>query len=228
MLHYDAKGALFDDGLPNTHPVDHSARSHVENPGHSRESYAEIQAATGNRIGSWLQTYTGRAVYPLDLRPADVDIRDIAHSLAMQCRYAGHCLRPYSVAEHSVHVARWLRPRHGPDVALEGLMHDASETYLVDIPRPVKPFLLGYGDAERCVTAVVAERFGLSAFGLPAAVHEADNRILADERAQNMAPCEREWEGMSEPLGVTLEFWSPERAEREFLALFEELYGEDR
>lgn len=203
--------------------------------GESPSDWEAAAAATGRvsappvqtRLGDRMQSFTGRAVYPLDLRDDDIDIRDIAHSLSMQCRYAGHATRFYSVAEHSVHVAQWLLPKHGPDVALEGLLHDASEAYLVDIPRPVKPFLLGYREAEARAQAVIGHRFGLSSLGFPKAVHEADNRILADERAQAMAPCERAWTDTGAPLGVTLRFWSPPEAKQQFLALFEQLYGED-
>ena len=56
--------------------------------------------------GSWAQTFTGRQFFPLDPDPQDIDIVDIAHSLAMQCRYNGHTDRFYSVAEHCVHVSR--------------------------------------------------------------------------------------------------------------------------
>lgn len=178
----------------------------------------------GTRIGDWMQTFTGKAVYPMDLRTTDIDIRDIAHALSMQCRYAGHVQRFYSVAEHSVHVARHCR-QYGLEAALHGLLHDATEAYLVDVPRPVKPFLLGYKKAEAQAWAVIAERFDVVDHP---SVHEADNRVLNDERAALMAPCEREW-GLAEgrPLGVPIEGWLPARAEREFLALFADLYGED-
>ena len=59
------------------------------------------------RVGDWIATFTGRQAYPMDLRPSEITIEDIAHSLSMQCRYTGHCLRFYSVAEHSVLMARW-------------------------------------------------------------------------------------------------------------------------
>ena len=39
-----------------------------------------------NRIGDWIQTYTGKCFYPLDPRPEEIDIMDIAHSLSMTCR----------------------------------------------------------------------------------------------------------------------------------------------
>ncbi len=186
---------------------------------------ANENAPVRERLGTFMQTFTGRAVFPLDLRPDDIDVRDIAHSLSMQCRFAGHVRAFYSVAEHSVHVARWCR-QFGADAALEGLLHDATEAYLVDIPRPVKPFLQGYKEAEARAARVIYERYDLR--GDYAVVHEADNRVLNDERAALMAPCEREWDlADTLPLGVTIEGWSPARAEREFLALFDELYGED-
>lgn len=179
------------------------------------------------RIGDWLQTYTGQAVYPMDLRPEDICIEDIAHSLAHQCRYNGHGLRFYSVAEHSVLIARHLRGKHGDAVALEGLLHDATEAYLADVPRPVKPFLQGYKEAENRAYEAIAQAFSLYAGGHPPAVHDADNRILHDERIQNMARSEKEWDLSGVRLGVTLQFWSPERAKAEFLGLFAELYGEE-
>lgn len=177
------------------------------------------------RTGSFMQTYTGRAVYPMDLRPEDVCIEDIAHSLAMQCRYNGHSLRFYSVAEHCVLMAQHLH-KYGDRVALCALMHDATEAYLADVPRPIKPYLQGYKEAEAKAWAAIAARYDLIA-PMPTNVHEADNRILHDERAQNMATSDRDWELSGVRLGVVLQFWSPERAKAEFLALFNELYGEE-
>lgn len=175
------------------------------------------------RVGDWIATFTGRQAYPMDLRPSEITIEDIAHSLSMQCRYTGHCLRFYSVAEHSVLMARWvLAEGMDSSVALAALLHDATEAYLTDIPRPVKPFLLGYKDAEATAWAAIAERFGL--FNVPPAVHDADARILVDERAQNMAPSAVEWDNMpARGLGVTLQFWSPEQAEAAFLQMYWQL-----
>jgi hypothetical protein len=178
--------------------------------------FAFQQGTEPPRHGDFMQTYTGRKFWPMDPRADEVFIEDIAHSLAMQCRYAGHCHRFYSVAEHSVLMARHLR-WEGVDVALWALLHDASEAYLVDIPRPVKPYLGGYKEAEAKVMAVVAERFGLAA-DMPAVVHDADNRIIGDELA-NLTPMD--WHARyNEPLGVTLRYWSPARASEEFMATF--------
>jgi hypothetical protein len=96
------------------------------------------------RTGDFMQTYTGRQYWPMDPRPHEVYIEDIAHSLSLQCRYAGHCIKFYSVAEHSVLIARHLAATRAPEVAFAGLLHDAPEAYCVDIPRPLKPYLTNY------------------------------------------------------------------------------------
>ncbi len=174
------------------------------------------------RKGNWMQTFTGHQFWPLDPRPEEIFIEDIAHSLSMQCRYAGHSIRFYSVAEHSCMIAQYLLPLYGREVALWGLLHDASEAYLVDVPRPVKPYLAGYKDAEARVMAAVCDRFNLPR-AMPKEVHEVDGRIIGDERA-NMAPCVAEWYATGEPLGIWLEYWTPDQAERWFLHMFNQLY----
>lgn len=65
---------------------------------------------------------------------------DIAHALSMLCRFNGHTLEFYSVAEHSLLVAELMRDETGGD-SFEGLMHDATEAYLSDIPTPFKRLL---------------------------------------------------------------------------------------
>jgi len=183
--------------------------------------HAAPRSKSEPRIGNFMQVYSGKQFWPMSPRAAEVDIDDIAHSLSLQCRYAGHCLRFYSVAEHSVHVANWLRQQElPPRTVMQGLLHDASEAYLVDVPRPVKPFLPGYAEAEVGVMAAVAERFNIDLV-LDEKVLEADNRILLDERAQNMAPGNYAggWPEL-EPLGIELRCWSPAAAKEEFIETY--------
>lgn len=195
-----------------------SGNSHVLDANGSQLTFwtHNLRLVERPRRGDWMQTYSGRQFWPLDPRADEVHIEDIAHALAMQCRYAGHCMRFYSVAEHSVHLARHFSYDAG--LAMWALLHDASEAYLVDVPRPVKPFLPGYKDAECAVQAAVCDAFGLP-HEMPAAVHAADSAIIGDERV-NMAACVAEWSGNYGGLGVQLEYWTPEEAETEFLAAF--------
>lgn len=174
-----------------------------------------------DRRGDWMQTFSGRQFWPLDPRPDEVDILDIAHALANQCRYAGHCRRFYSVAEHCALLSRAVAPEH----RLWALLHDAAEAYLVDLPRPVKRHVVGYHMAEAAVMAAICLRFGLKP-EMPDAVHDADYRILRDEMEQNMAAPPQRWPVQDEaPLGVTLRFWRPEVAEYWFLQEFANLTG---
>ncbi len=173
-----------------------------------------------SRTGDFMQTFSGKKFFPLDPRADEVFIEDIAHSLSLQCRYAGHCLRFYSVAEHSVLMARKLR-WEGVDVALYALLHDAAEAYTVDVPRPLKRHLVGYKEAEAKVMAAIAERFGL-ADEMPAVVHDADNRIIADELV-NLVPMDWHARYAGQELGVELKYWSPEKAREEFMATFDAL-----
>lgn len=168
-----------------------------------------------------MQTFSGRQFWPLDPDPAAIDIIDIAHALSNACRYAGHVLRFYSVAEHSVHVAMHVSKAN----AKWALLHDASEAYLVDVPRPVKPFLPGYYAAESLVMAAVCRRFGLPET-MPAEVKDIDDRILMDEREQLMAPGVQ-WNLRGPAVGVVCEGWSPTEAEQAFLATFDDLFGVD-
>jgi hypothetical protein len=170
-----------------------------------------------------MQTFGSRQFWPLDPRSAEIELVDIAHALSMQCRYAGHCLRFYSVAEHCVHVATWLMQQgYSADSALKGLLHDATEAYLVDVPRPVKPFLPGYREAEAKLWSVVCEWAELTD-AMPAEVHAADNAILVDEMAQNMGPAPAPWSIPASGLGVTLQYWAPAEAEARYVELFNTL-----
>ncbi len=138
--------------------------------------------------GDWIQTAHGRQFWPIDPRPDEVFIDDIAHALSMLCRFGGHCLHFYSVAEHSVLLSRAAPPEH----KLWALLHDAGEAYLVDVPRPLKPFLAGYREAEDKIMLAICERFGLPA-EMPAPLKDLDKRILFDERTQNMATAPVRW-----------------------------------
>jgi len=169
--------------------------------------------------GPWLQTYTGRAFYPLAPRVEDVHLEDIAHALAHQCRFAGHVRTFYSVAEHSVR-ASVIVPR---EYALAALMHDATEAYVVDVPRPLKQAVPAFGLIEDAVAIIIGAAFGVELSRLPKAVKLADQVMLATEARDLMAPPPRQWMPMPEPLAAVIEPWGPEQAKGAFLQRFEEL-----
>lgn len=171
---------------------------------------------------TWIQTYTGKQFWPLDPKPEDICIEDIAHALSMCCRFSGHVERFYSVAEHSVLVSQNVPAEH----RLTALLHDAAEAYLADIASPIKLHLPDYKAIERKVDHAVAARFDLS-YPWPSEVKEADTRILHDERAQLMGdPPADDWGIDLEPLGVRVVGHSPAAAKWLFLNEYERLARE--
>lgn len=175
------------------------------------------------RKGDWIQTFCSHQFWVLDTRPEDIDIYDVAHALSMVCRFNGHCLRFYSVAEHSVLLAIHFIKKGEFVNALWALLHDGTEAYLCDVPKPIKPFLTGYKEVEDNLMSVIAKRFGLDGETMPKAVKEADYSILFAEADQNMGPAPAVWNSPVSALDVQLQYWSPEQAERNFLHVFEAL-----
>lgn len=179
------------------------------------------------RIGDWMQTFTGKQFFPLDPRPEDFDIRDIAHALSMICRYGGHAKHFYSVAEHSWHISMHV----SPEAALFGLMHDAAEAYLGDMVRPLKQNMQDFKQAESLVLSRMWEWLFNIGVRVPAytddrierEVHEADNRILLNEKRVLLGKAPEPWfqETRFMPLEINhLLLWDPPVAERFWLDRF--------
>jgi uncharacterized protein len=186
------------------------------------ESVAEGVSRTleASPDSKWIQTYTGRAFWPLDPKPEHVCIEDIAHALAMKCRYTGHVKRFYSVAQHSV-LASHIVPTAD---ALWGLMHDASEAYLPDVARPVKRNIPGFREIEDRVMEAIASRFRLT-LPMPESIHHADLVLLASERRDLMADPPYRWVVTEniEPIGWLIVPFDPPAAEEYFLRRWREL-----
>ena len=169
----------------------------------------------------FIETFTGKQFFFNAPTEDAIDIIDIAHSLSMQCRYSGHTKHFYSVAEHCCLLHDWYLDYHGVNYmsekyAFECLMHDAGEAYLTDVPRPIKYCLPEYLEFEKKIEAVISKKFDLT-HPIPDNVKLADASILMDERAQAMSDSGHDWNLNLTPLGITLQFWGPKVAEREFL-----------
>ena len=174
-----------------------------------------------SQLEGWIMTASGIRFWPLAPRVEDVRITDIAHALAHCCRFQGMCWPFYSVAEHSVRVSDKLAGRE----ALYGLLHDASEAYLGDVPRPLKaqPVFAAYRDAERTLQAVIYRAFGLRLEHEPASVKLVDRRMRRTEQRALMPPA---WHGeVREDVEVypEEEFNWPNDADAVFLQRFEAL-----
>lgn len=178
----------------------------------------------------FIETFTGRRFEPLNPSRFDIDIQDIAHALSHQCRFSGHTKTFYSVAEHSWRVATLLEEQgFSKGEQLAGLLHDASEAYLVDLPSPLKDHpALGdaYKAAEELLMHEVARRFDLpSGFERWALVKQADGMLLSTEARDLMAHLPEYWEGRLQyaPMSERIKPYSSAMAKQFFLTSFEEL-----
>jgi 5'-deoxynucleotidase YfbR-like HD superfamily hydrolase len=172
---------------------------------------------------SWIQTHSGKRFDLLEPRADQVDIVDIAHSLANLCRFNGHVRQFYSVAQHSYFVSRIV----GPEYALCGLLHDATEAYVGDMTRPLKSVMPRFKEVEDRIWLAIAERFGLPR-EIPPAVKHADNIALVTERRDLLKPSGMRWdEGLEAvpPRPDHIRALDPGPARHAFINRFAELGG---
>lgn len=147
----------------------------------------------------FITTYTGIHFYPTDPNPADICIRDIAHSLSLQCRGNGHVKNFLSVGQHCIRCAEEALARgYSKRIALLCLLHDASEAYMSDVPRPTKKEIPRYTEWEDRLLVLVYEKYMDQ---LPTLEELKIMKIIDDEVL---------YYDMRELLGETLEGAAPE------------------
>jgi len=136
-----------------------------------------------------LFTINGPDLYPFTPEREPITIETIALGLSNTCRYGGQVRHFYSVAQHSVIVSEMV----SPEFALWGLLHDAAETWIGDIPAPLRDGMCWQFDGvlysidavESRILDHVADTFGLEP-GIPREVHEADMEMRIHEQLSGM------------------------------------------
>lgn len=169
----------------------------------------------------FITTATGKRFHFEDPQPDEIDIADIAYSLSHTNRWGGHCYPALSVAQHSVMVAdALLRNGASQMIQLQGLMHDAAEAYLGDVPTPIKRKLPEYMAMEILVTDAIFQKFGIP-MPLDQQVHLQDVEIRRWEY-RDLMPDVR---GVEAPVGPhpTLKVWTPLESEAAFVGRFFDL-----
>ena len=166
--------------------------------------------------GRWITTWSGKKFHFLDPQPEEIDIRDIAHALSLTCRFAGQCKTFYSVAEHSIKVAEIVPEEY----RLHALLHDASEAYLPDIPRPMKAELPEFKKMEATILMAIWGKFkpdwndgGLITY------KAADNILLATE-ARDLMDNTNDWATLPPALPKVIVPMKSRDAEALFLVRF--------
>lgn len=175
-------------------------------------------------MSDYITTFSGAHFVPTRPDKNKIHIKDIAHALSMICRGNGHVKTFFSVGQHCIHCALEAQARgYSPRVILACLIHDASEAYMSDVPRPFKQYLAEYKKIEENLLQVIYEKY----LGTPlteteeALVKEVDDDMLyydllelLNEPSASPAPV------MQTTFSYTvLPF---EEVERRYLALFEE------
>ncbi|HEY5267589.1 MAG TPA: hypothetical protein VII94_00440, partial [Candidatus Saccharimonadales bacterium] len=128
-----------------------------------------------------------------------------------------------SVAQHSVLVSYICDSRD----ALWGLLHDASEYVLQDLPRPLKHSgkLDQYIKFEEKMQQAVCTRFNLP-FDEPFSVKKADTQLLSTEARDLLVSLHSDWTQPVEPLPFRIEAWDHKKAESMFLKRFYDLIAQ--
>jgi len=180
---------------------------------------------------TYIRTRYGK-FWPLDPRPQDIDVRDIAYSLAGQYRYVGYSR--LTVAQHCVVGSYFIDPAvvaicfQDNRLRLTFLFHDADEALgLPDLARPVKHDrrLKAYVKFGENLQKCVSKKFDLL-YPFPPIIHEIDNAMFRTEQKILFGRELRKGERL---LNLTIDqsrLWPPDEAEHRFLARYEELTGE--
>jgi len=157
-----------------------------------------------DKVDNWIPTFTGKKVDPFHLTEEDIDINDIAHSLALQCRFAGHTLMFYSVAEHCILVADLVGKELAKEymgsveaanrTCLTALLHDAAEAYIGDMSRYFKhhPELKFVIELEQQILGTVGRKFNLGGADYQL-IKRADRILLATEAKHLIADSGKGW-----------------------------------
>jgi len=176
-------------------------------------------------------TYSGETIDFSNFTVDKVRLPDIARSLSHQCRFGGHVAEFYSVAQHSVLVAERLRRWNmNPITVRWGLMHDAAEAYITDVPRPIKAIMQvgveSYRTIEARLLEVIADAFGLPPW-IPEPVWNADRDLLYAEALALQPKAGELWVPELAECGdlPTIQPWTPKEAYRAFFDLFNQLFA---
>lgn len=151
-------------------------------------------------------------------------IGDIALSLSNLCRYSGQVAKFYSIAQHSYLVSYAVDQKY----ALDGLLHDGVEAFMVDVPTPLKSLLPDYKVLEAKHEAEMFGRFGLQ-YPMNEAVHKADRELLCAE-VRDMKAAHPHWDNWKLDVGHIPHIvpWTPYMANKMFLKRYYELTKEKK
>lgn len=176
-----------------------------------------------------IETFTGVMFDLLNPTLDMIDIKDIAHAGSQLCRFTGHTKFFYSIAQHEW-AGSFLVPKEN---ALEFLLHDAAESYVNDMSRPLKHMTecgIYYRPLEDRIQSLIRIKYGLPEVQTPI-IHDFDNAMLLAEKEQLMGSTKRSEESKDAcnvsgtAANVRIDEMHPRFIEENFLLRFEYLFG---
>lgn len=124
------------------------------------QDHKRINNIRDDYILSYITTYSGKDFDPINPDIEQIDLIDIAHALSLMCRGNGQVRHFYSVAQHCINCVEEARARGlSARVQLACLLHDASEAYITDVTRPIKPYLTNYLEIEERLQNIIYNHF---------------------------------------------------------------------
>ena len=121
----------------------------------------------------YITTYGGTHFVPTRPETDKIHITDIAHALSLICRGNGHVKTFFSVGQHCINCAKEASLRgYSNRMVLACLLHDASEAYMSDVPRPFKQYLKEYNEFEERLLDMIYTKY------LGSTLSEEEQRLL--------------------------------------------------
>jgi hypothetical protein len=112
-----------------------------------------------------LKTFSGLILDLKDPQPESICLLDIVMGLSREGRWANQRKRQITVAEHTVvgfTICSWQTNK--PEVLKGWLLHDATEAYMRDIPKPLKDLIPEYTVIEDRLLKVIGDKYSCNPF----------------------------------------------------------------
>lgn len=179
----------------------------------------------------YIYTASGLKYVFSDPDPQSIAIEDVAHQLALTNRWGGCTREPFSVAQHSCLMVEIVKSTELKKIAL---LHDATEAYIGDMPRPLKVQSPEFRAFEAKAWKAIVQKFGLLVDPeepLHPEIKKADKLSLKWEAQLFMPPAillEHPHYSVPEPppaLEKLMVPWHWKTARSTFLARFKLLFG---
>ncbi len=173
----------------------------------------------------YIMTYTGLKFYPTRPDVNYVRVEDIAHALSLTCRGNGQVKTFFSVGQHCVNCALEAKARgYSPRMVLACLLHDASESYMSDVPRPFKQFLKEYNEMEEKLLDMIYEKYLGSTLTAEeqAMLKKVDDDMLYFD-LKYLLGVEPEFEEPKVHIDISFDFVPFEKVEKQYIAIFNEM-----